>query len=86
MKSQGVEEVAKLDSTLAEIKTLKRELHESQCKVVSLTKKVETLSNHQKLTSEALEKAKLELTSPRIQPILYGLEKVLCAGGRYGQG
>lgn len=82
MKSQGVEEVAKLDSALAEIKALKRELHKSQCKVASLTKKVETLSNHQKLTSEALEKANLELTSPRIQPILYGLDKVLCAGGR----
>lgn len=49
------EGTAKLDSTLVEMESLKGEVYESQCKFASLTKKVETLNNHQKLTSEALE-------------------------------
>ncbi|XP_022873607.1 axoneme-associated protein mst101(2)-like [Olea europaea var. sylvestris] len=40
-KAQRVEEAAKLESTLAQIEALKREVYESQCKVASLTKKVE---------------------------------------------
>lgn len=38
-------------------------VHESQCEVAFLTKKVEISNNHQRLVLEALEKAKLELVA-----------------------
>lgn len=41
MKAQKIENAAKLDSPLAEIEALKKKVHESQCEVVSLIKKVE---------------------------------------------
>lgn len=44
MRAQQAEEVAKLDYALAEIKAVKRKVHENQW--ASLTKKVETLNNH----------------------------------------
>lgn len=37
MKTQRVEDATKLESALAQIKTLKKEVHESQYKVASLT-------------------------------------------------
>lgn len=40
LRTQWVKDVAKLDSALEEIDVLKREVHESQCEVASLTKKV----------------------------------------------
>lgn len=61
MKAQLFEDAAKLDSALAEIEELKRKVHETQYEVGSLTKKVETSSNHLKLTAEALEKTNLQL-------------------------
>lgn len=62
LRAQRVEEVAKLDSALAEIEALETKVHESQCEMASLTKKFETLNNYQKLTFELLEKANLEFT------------------------
>lgn len=56
---------SKRDGLLAEIEDLKKEVHESQCEVAALTKKVEISDNHQKVTAEALEKANLELTGAR---------------------
>ncbi|XP_022891714.1 axoneme-associated protein mst101(2)-like [Olea europaea var. sylvestris] len=41
VRAQKLEESAKLESALAQIEVLKREVHESQCVVASLTKKVE---------------------------------------------
>lgn len=52
MKAENIEDVAKFVSTLAKINALKKEVHKSQCEVTSLTKKVETSNNHQKLTSK----------------------------------
>lgn len=40
MKAHKIEDATKLDSALAKIEALKREVHESQCEVFSLTKKV----------------------------------------------
>lgn len=65
MRAQWAEDAAKLDSVLAEIEALKREVHESHCEVTSLTKKLETSNNHQSLIVEALEKANLELAGLR---------------------
>lgn len=50
LKVENIEDTTKLDSSLAEIEALKREVHESQCEVASLTKKVETSNSRQKLT------------------------------------
>lgn len=61
LRAQRVKEVAKLGYALTEIKALKREVHEFQCEVASLTKKFKTLNDHQKLMSEALENANLKL-------------------------
>ncbi|XP_022888758.1 uncharacterized protein LOC111404209 [Olea europaea var. sylvestris] len=60
-RAEKLEESAKLESALAQIEALKREVHESWCKVASLTKKVEVSKDHQKMTAEALEKANREL-------------------------
>ncbi|XP_022895385.1 uncharacterized protein LOC111409586 [Olea europaea var. sylvestris] len=57
IKAQRAEEAAKLESALTQIEALKREVYESQCKVASLTKKVEVSNEHQKVTAEALEQA-----------------------------
>lgn len=40
LRTQQVKDMAKLDFASAEIEVLKREVHESQCQVASLTKKV----------------------------------------------
>lgn len=61
LRAQQVEEVTKLESVLAEIEALKMEVHESQWKVASLNKKVETSNNHQKLKAKALDEANLKL-------------------------
>lgn len=50
LRVENIKDTTKLDSSLAEIEALKREVHESQCKVASLTKKVETSNTHQKFT------------------------------------
>ncbi|XP_022847683.1 uncharacterized protein LOC111370230 [Olea europaea var. sylvestris] len=47
-KSQKVEEAAKLESALAQIDALKKEVYESQCEMASLTKKVEFLEGQAK--------------------------------------
>ncbi|XP_022876812.1 uncharacterized protein LOC111395018 [Olea europaea var. sylvestris] len=47
----------------AKIEALKREVHECQCEVASLTKKVKVSNDHQKVTAKALEKANLALAS-----------------------
>lgn len=47
----------KLASVLVEIEHLEKEVHLSQSKVASMTKRVETLNVHQKLAAEALGKA-----------------------------
>lgn len=47
----------KLASVLVEIEHLEKEVHLSQSKVASMTKRVETLNVHQKLVAEALGKA-----------------------------
>ncbi|XP_022883648.1 uncharacterized protein LOC111400466 [Olea europaea var. sylvestris] len=60
-RAQKLEDMAKLKSALAWIKALKKEVYESQCKVASLTEKVEVSNDHQKVTAEALEKTNLEL-------------------------
>ncbi|XP_022890577.1 uncharacterized protein LOC111405776 [Olea europaea var. sylvestris] len=60
-RGQKLEEMAKLESALAQIEALKKEVHESQCEMASLTKKVEVSNEHQKVTVEALEKANLSL-------------------------
>lgn len=52
---------SQVEFTLVEIEALKREVRESQYKVASLTKKVETSNNCWKLTIKALEKANLEI-------------------------
>ncbi|XP_022866780.1 muscle M-line assembly protein unc-89-like, partial [Olea europaea var. sylvestris] len=62
-KAQKVEELAKLESVLAQIEVLKKEVYESRCEVASLTKKVEVSNEHQKVTTEALEKANASLAS-----------------------
>ncbi|XP_022841900.1 uncharacterized protein LOC111365575 [Olea europaea var. sylvestris] len=64
-KAQRVEEAAKLESALAQIEALKREVYESQCEVASLRKKVEVSNEHQKVTAEALEQANLALAGAR---------------------
>lgn len=61
VKAKQSEDAAKLESTLSQIKALKKVAYESQYEVVTLTKKVETSNNHQKLTSETLEQANLQL-------------------------
>lgn len=61
MRAKQAKDATKLDSTLAIIEALNREVHKFHCEVASLTKKMETSNNHQKLTVEALEKANLEL-------------------------
>ncbi|XP_022871083.1 uncharacterized protein LOC111390297 [Olea europaea var. sylvestris] len=61
-RAQKLEEMTKLESALAQIEALKKEVHESQREVTSLTKKVEVSNEHQKVTAEALEKANLSLT------------------------
>lgn len=61
LKAKQSEDAAKLESTLSQIKALKKVAYESQYEVVTLTKKVETSNNHQKLTSETLEQANLQL-------------------------
>ncbi|XP_022899419.1 uncharacterized protein LOC111412733 [Olea europaea var. sylvestris] len=60
-RAEKLEELTKLESALAQIEALKREVHKSQCEVASLTKKVEVFNDHQKVTAEALEKANREL-------------------------
>ncbi|XP_022852184.1 axoneme-associated protein mst101(2)-like [Olea europaea var. sylvestris] len=60
-KAQRVEEATKLESALAQIEALKKEVYESQYEVASLTKKVEVSNEHQKVTAEALEKTNLSL-------------------------
>lgn len=60
-----------MDSVIAKIELLKMEVHESQCEVASLTKKMETSNNHQKLTVEAQEKANLELTGHKYSNKFY---------------
>lgn len=55
----------KLDSNLAKIEYMKKEVYESKCEVASLTNKVKTSNNHHKLASEALDKANLENTDFR---------------------
>ncbi|XP_022868626.1 uncharacterized protein LOC111388175 [Olea europaea var. sylvestris] len=64
-KAQRVEEAAKLESALAQIEALKKEVYESQCEMASLTKKVEVSNEHQKVIAEALEKANLSLAGAR---------------------
>ncbi|XP_022872417.1 uncharacterized protein LOC111391430 [Olea europaea var. sylvestris] len=61
VRAQKLEELTKLESALAQIEALKKEVYESQCEVTSLTKKVEVSNEHQKVTAEALEKANLSL-------------------------
>lgn len=61
-RAQKLEEMAKLESALVQIEALKKEVHESQYEVASLTKKVEVSNEHQKVTVEAMEKANLSLT------------------------
>ncbi|XP_022845289.1 uncharacterized protein LOC111368283 [Olea europaea var. sylvestris] len=61
VRAQKLEELAKLESALAQIEALKKEVHESRCEVAFLTKKVEVSNEHQKVTAEALEKANLSL-------------------------
>lgn len=46
MNAQKTKDIAKLDSALVKIKVLKRDVHEYQCEVTSLTKNVETSNNH----------------------------------------
>ncbi|XP_022843376.1 uncharacterized protein LOC111366926 [Olea europaea var. sylvestris] len=60
-RAPKLEEMVKLESALAQIEALKKEVHESQYEVASLTKKVEVSNEHQKVTAEALEKANLSL-------------------------
>lgn len=43
MRAQRVEHAAKLEFTLAKIEALKMKVHESQCEVAFLTKKVKTV-------------------------------------------
>ncbi|XP_022863888.1 axoneme-associated protein mst101(2)-like [Olea europaea var. sylvestris] len=64
-KSQKVEEAAKLESALAQIEALKKEVYELRYEVASLTKKVEVSNEHQKVTTEALEKANLFVAGAR---------------------
>ncbi|XP_022850772.1 uncharacterized protein LOC111372622 [Olea europaea var. sylvestris] len=75
-KAQKVEEAVKLESALAQIEALKKEVYESLCEVASLTKKVEVSSDHQKVTVKALEKANPSFAGARdAYQFLEGQEK-----------
>lgn len=60
MKAKQYEDAAKLESTLFQIKALKKAAYESQYEVVTLIK-VETSNKLQKPTLETLEQANLQL-------------------------
>ncbi|XP_022891702.1 uncharacterized protein LOC111406522 [Olea europaea var. sylvestris] len=60
-KTASLAEEVKAARAEAEIEALKKEVHESQCEVASLTKKVEVSNEYQKVTAKALEKANLSL-------------------------
>lgn len=85
LKAQWVEEAAKLDSALVEIEALKMEVHKSQCKMASLTKKFETSNGHQKLTSKLWRRLSWNSFVQGYERILRDPNKAICVGGRYGQ-
>ncbi|XP_022854660.1 uncharacterized protein LOC111375973 [Olea europaea var. sylvestris] len=68
-RAEKLEESAKLESALAQIEALKREVHESQCEVASLTKKVEVSNDHQKWYVDDATHAREEAQSAREEAV-----------------